>query len=86
MAVTRIYAVYDAGTILALVRTTNKARALQHALGNRFEAVLADQDLLLKYGGSMTVENDETVIPKTEPAAPTITAPGATATATSGGE
>lgn len=47
----RIYAVFDAGKAIALVRTNSRAKALAHVLGDRFEAVVADQDHLVNLIG-----------------------------------
>lgn len=40
----RIYAVFEKGEPIALVRAASQAAAISHAVEGRFEAIVADQD------------------------------------------
>lgn len=41
---TRIYAVFEKGEPVALIRAGSQAQAVAHVVGDRFEAIVADQD------------------------------------------
>lgn len=44
----RIYLVHADGQAAALVRARSQAEAIRHCTANRYEAVVADQDALVK--------------------------------------
>lgn len=55
---TRIYVVHQDGTARALVRARSQAEAIRHCTANRFEAIVADQDHLVRLlGDGMSVED-----------------------------
>lgn len=58
MATTRIYVVHADGEAIALVRAVSQAAAIRHSTANRFAAIVADQDALIKHlGDGMKVED-----------------------------
>jgi hypothetical protein len=58
MAATRVYVVHEDGKAIALVRATSQAQAIRHVVGEKFEAIPADQDHLIDLlGKGMMVAN-----------------------------
>jgi len=51
MATNRVYVIHEDGKAVALVRAGTQAQAIRHIVGDRFEAVPADQDALIKHLG-----------------------------------
>jgi hypothetical protein len=47
--------IFDNGEAVALIRAHSEAAAIQYHLRDRFEAPIADQDHLLKYGAKFEV-------------------------------
>lgn len=53
----RIYVVHEDGEAKALVRARSQAEAIRHVTANRFEAIVADQDHLVRLlGDGLKVE------------------------------
>ena len=61
----RVYVLFESGKAEALIRARSQAEAIRHHTANRFEAVVADQDALIKHVG----EGMKVVDAKPEPAA-----------------
>jgi hypothetical protein len=56
MTATRVYVVHEDGKPVALVRASSQAQAIRHVVGDRFEAIPADQEHLIDLlGKGMTV-------------------------------
>ena len=54
---TRIYTVFQDGEAIRLVRARSQPEAIRHVTANLYEAVVADQDALIKaIGEGMKVE------------------------------
>ena len=54
---TRIYTVFQDGEAIRLVRARSQSEAVRHVTANLYEAVVADQDALIKaIGEGMKVE------------------------------
>lgn len=54
----RVYVLFENGKAEALIRAPSQAQAIRHHTANRFEAIVADQDALIKYvGEGMKVVN-----------------------------
>ena len=53
----RIYVVHDDGKPIALIRASSQAAAIRHAMKDRFEAVVADQDHLVSLLPKLTVQD-----------------------------
>ena len=61
----RIYVVFQDGEAIRLVRARSQSEAIRHVTANLYEAVVADQDALIKaIGEGLSVEEA-----KAEPAA-----------------
>jgi hypothetical protein len=54
----RVYTVFQDGEAIRLVRARSQSEAIRHVTANLYEAVVADQDALIKaLGEGMAVEN-----------------------------
>lgn len=57
----RVYAVFEDGAAKSLVRARSQAEAIRHVTANRFEAIVADQDHLIRLlGDGLKVEEAKT--------------------------
>lgn len=60
----RIYAVFEDGEAKSLVRARSQAEAIRHCTANRFEAIVADQDHLVRLLGDGIKVDDATSDPE----------------------
>jgi len=60
---TRVYVVHEDGKAKALVRAVSQAAAIRVHTAERFEAIVADQDALIRHlgAGMKVIEDAETV-------------------------
>lgn len=56
----RVYVLFENGKAEALIRAPSQAQAIRHHTANRFEAIVADQDHLVRLLGEQFKVEDAT--------------------------